>query len=177
MRWRLHWLGQAGRAADRPQAAQPPGAVRAARRTAAGGRPPRPRTNLHGDRQEVRCSTEHSRQVHPAGQAPASRGAHVVSVPIRLPNRPQEHAQHVPLDTRQHLQAPATGAPSIDAEHGCRATLGQTALHTDRDHRARKNHRSLRLATAPQRRTCRQYYELITSTVTTRTSRDNRPWC
>ena len=23
MRWRLHWLGQAGRAADRPQAAQP----------------------------------------------------------------------------------------------------------------------------------------------------------
>ena len=45
--------GQTGWAAGRPQAAQPPGAVRAARHRAAGGRPPRLWLDLHGDRQEV----------------------------------------------------------------------------------------------------------------------------
>ena len=69
--------GQADRAADRPQAAQPPGAVRAARCRAAGGRPHQPRADLHNDHQEVRCGTEHSRQVHPAGQAPAGKGYRV----------------------------------------------------------------------------------------------------
>ena len=72
VRWR-----QAGRATDRPQTAQPPGAVRAAKCRAAGGRLPRPRSDLHGDCQEVRGSTEHSRQVHPAGQASEGRGSRV----------------------------------------------------------------------------------------------------
>lgn len=45
--------------------------------------------------------------------------------------------------TRDNTYMPQlTGDPPIDAEHGCRATLGQTALHTDRDHQARKKHRS-----------------------------------
>jgi len=44
--------------------------------------------------------------------------------------------------TRQHLHAPAAGDPSISTERARRATSGQTALHTDRDHQARKNHRS-----------------------------------
>ena len=60
---------QASRTTGRPQAAQPPGAVRAARCRAAGGRPPRPRADLRGGRQEVRCDAEHSRQVRPADPA------------------------------------------------------------------------------------------------------------
>lgn len=31
------------------------------------------RLYLHGDRQEVRCGTENSRQIRPAGQAPARK--------------------------------------------------------------------------------------------------------
>ena len=168
---------QADRAAGGPQAAQPPGVVRAARHRAAGGRPPRPRADLHGDRQEVRCGTEHGRQVHPAGQAQASRGAHVASAPTGFPGHSQSTHGSLSHDTRQHLHVLATGSPSIGTERARRAALGQTALHADRDHQARKNHRSRRLATAPQRRTCCQYYELITSAVTTRAPRDNRPWC
>ena len=72
--------GQADRAADRPQAAQPPGAVRAAKCRAAGGRLFRPRADLHGDCQEVRGGTEHSRQVDLAGQAPASGGLTLIPV-------------------------------------------------------------------------------------------------
>ena len=65
----------------------------------AGGRPPRPRADLHGDRQEGRCSAKHSRQVHPTGQAPPSGGTHVTSV------------RHVFLNQRQHARRNSATKP------------------------------------------------------------------
>ena len=144
MRWRLHWLGQAGRAADRPQAAQPPGAVRAARRTAAGGRPPRPRADLHGDRQEVRCGTKHSRQVRPTGQAPASGGTHVTSVGHVFLNQrqharrnsaakpPQSIADTIELGTNEYTKRPTTksskGTPNTHATTELESPRGSTSV-------------------------------------------------
>ena len=66
---------------------------------AAGDRPPQPWPDLHGDRREARCGTKHSRQVHPAGQAPASRRTHITFV------------GHVFLNQRQHARRNSAAKP------------------------------------------------------------------
>ena len=106
----------------RSQAAQPSGVIRAARRRVDSDRPPQPWPDLHGDRREARCGTKHSRQVHPAGQAPASRRTHITFVGHVFLNQrqcarrnsaakpPQSIAETIELGTNEYTKRPTTNS-------------------------------------------------------------------